>query len=91
MNRKDRAVVEGAIRELMKDDGDFTGAIQSLCQLVGWDYPAARLTKNLEPVELRVLATAPPREFSVSDVVRVSGIQHFDCNGEFEVVRVDQC
>lgn len=67
MNRKDRAIVEMVIRELMKDDGNFTSAVQALCQLVGWDYPAARLTKHLEPVELHVLASAPPREFSVID------------------------
>lgn len=40
MTQKEKVIVRQAIKDLMEQDGDFSGAISRLCKLVGWQYAA---------------------------------------------------
>jgi hypothetical protein len=59
MTSRERERIRWAIREIMSDDGDQMSAIASLCEMVGMEYPAARLCGDLKAVDFRELINRP--------------------------------
>lgn len=66
MTKREKTIVRAALVELMKDDGDFSGAIASLGALVGLCYPAYEVSKTAQAADFATLASGPRREFSVN-------------------------
>lgn len=46
MTRREQEKVRKAILAIMHDEGNFAEAIDSLCRMVGWKYPAAEFQRN---------------------------------------------
>lgn len=68
MTKSERQTVEWAVRELMKDDGDFHGAVGRLARMVGFRLEAfERLEgKDLSTIGYSEIYTIPPGPFGMT-------------------------
>ena len=62
MTRRERKIVSDAIDAIMAEDGDFAGAINALCGLVGQTYPVA--TVKMVSASIHELIRGEPSLFS---------------------------
>lgn len=66
MTKAERRQLRYCIGELIRDNGDFSGALGELAKLAGMVYPAAAVMREARAVDLRKIASRRVSQFSVA-------------------------